>query len=571
MRSRHRTLTVAFLARFFESETAAGPADPGHSLFWLVAFLATPGICLPLFMTLEWNNLVADHGAGFLRVVSLVDKTMYLGLSFVTIGLVSAFIWHTLMVDRRDGLVLGPLPVSPRAIYTSKLTALVIYVVLLSIGMHAPAALLYGVGLGAPIGAGALVRNAAALVAAGTAVNAFVFMTVTSLQSTCLAVLGPRWFSRVSPVLQIATVAAATLVFLSLSALSVQAPTLAGPAAGSSSLLWLPPFWFLGVYEAVAGTGTPTMLLLAGRAIAALTASASLLVLTYPLACHRALKAAIEGAVVAGPTSRRLGQRLTQWLARDPHQRGLTQFLLSAVSRTSQNRLVLCVFAGIGVAVTMPVVSLHAERAVRSGLMSDVALLVAPLLLMCALGTGLRIAVALPSELRAAWIFPAMASPMLTGRRAARRVLLAFSIGAPIALALPAWLGQWGLRATLGHAVACGLGGAVLVDVLLWGFIGVPCAKPMAPARANLQFRWPAIALGVFLFTYGFATWQIQALARWGVTVMLAPVALACAVVARASQDASIVNEISGDPAGPVALNLDAMRERAIASRESHA
>ena len=44
MRPRHRTLTAAFLARFFESETTVGPTDMRQSLFWLVAFLATPGI-----------------------------------------------------------------------------------------------------------------------------------------------------------------------------------------------------------------------------------------------------------------------------------------------------------------------------------------------------------------------------------------------------------------------------------------------------------------------------------------------------------------------------------------------
>src|SRR5262245_50331692 len=119
-----RGLASAFLDRFFENESTVGATDMRQSFFWLVALLGTPGVFLPLFMSIRWAWLAQERGVAALRVASLMDKAIYLNLTFVGVGIVSALIWHAIVLDRRDALVLGGLPVPLQTIYSAKLVAL---------------------------------------------------------------------------------------------------------------------------------------------------------------------------------------------------------------------------------------------------------------------------------------------------------------------------------------------------------------------------------------------------------------------------------------------------------------
>ena len=78
----------------------------------------------------------------------LFDKMFYLTLTSVAMGVVSVAVWNALIVDRRDGFILGVLPVRRSAIVAAKLLSLAAYVGALNLGMHAGAALLFGAALG---------------------------------------------------------------------------------------------------------------------------------------------------------------------------------------------------------------------------------------------------------------------------------------------------------------------------------------------------------------------------------------------------------------------------------------
>ena len=69
------------------------------------------------------------------------------------------------------------------------------------------------------------------------------------------------------------------------------------PSHTDPMLLWLPPVWFLGVYERIAGTDLQVMSVLANRAITSLLAAICVLLLTYPLASRRALDAAVRNGL----------------------------------------------------------------------------------------------------------------------------------------------------------------------------------------------------------------------------------------------------------------------------------
>jgi hypothetical protein len=81
--------------------------------------------------------------------------------------------------------------------------------------MHGPRPV-YGLGLGSLESSGAVLRNISAMFIAASSVNVFVLAVVTAVQSLTLAVAGPGWFARVSPVMHIALVATAILALVAL-------------------------------------------------------------------------------------------------------------------------------------------------------------------------------------------------------------------------------------------------------------------------------------------------------------------------------------------------------------------
>jgi hypothetical protein len=109
-RSRFAVLFRVFFAQFFASESVASDIELRRSLIWVLAFLVTPGIMLSL-------QVVSRYAFAVHVQPSLVDTmTAALAIVFITYsgvatGLVAVFVWDALAFDRRDAMVLGPLPV----------------------------------------------------------------------------------------------------------------------------------------------------------------------------------------------------------------------------------------------------------------------------------------------------------------------------------------------------------------------------------------------------------------------------------------------------------------------------
>jgi hypothetical protein len=111
----------------------------------------------------------------------------------------------------------------------------------------------------------------------------------------------------------------------------------------------------------------------------------------------------------------------------------------------------------------------------------------------------MRVALALPSELGARWLFATVPSPVMAGRRAARRLILLLAVAPATVVSIV--VGAWflGAEAALRSAAIMTLAGVVLADIHLWGFASVPCARPIAPGSASLQSRWPWYLAGLYV------------------------------------------------------------------------
>src|SRR5690242_468270 len=162
-------LVRTFVARFFENDLTASANDLKRSFFGLVAILGIPGALTPFMMSFTWQLIGRYQGVSALRVVSRSDKDLYLGFTILATMAVSALTWNTLLIDGRDAVVLGSLPVRPRTVVLAKLAALVVYVGALGVAMHTLSAVTWGVCLdyGAGASFGLLLRGIVAHFVAG--------------------------------------------------------------------------------------------------------------------------------------------------------------------------------------------------------------------------------------------------------------------------------------------------------------------------------------------------------------------------------------------------------------------
>lgn len=559
------TLTRTFLARFFENEAAGTTADAREGFFWLIAALATPGIFMPLRMYFRWAAAAAMGGRFELHRTLLFDKSIYLGLTTVGIALLGAMVWHTLIVERRDALILGVLPVRGRTIIAAKLAAMAAYIGLISFGMHAVSALLYGFGLSSIESWSLLLRFSAGQILAAAALNLFIFAAIIGLQNAAIAVLGPRRFARVSSLLQVAVVGGGVGMLLLVPAMVTSALSLAKPGAtASGAIFWAPPMWFLGLNEVITGTPFPAMAPLAARAVAALGAATVIALIAFPIAAARTMAAAVEGSVVShGRGLRAVSAWLTRALGLTPQRRGALQFTMAALARTHQQRLILAVTIGVAAALVTPAAVMYFDGSNLSTWYFNVrwrdppvSLIAAPLFWNFVTVLGMRAATAFPSELAASWIFAVAPSPMFVGRNAIRTLLVIVGVGLPLMVAVPLWYSIWPWYYATPTAIACALGMFTVVDAALWGFVGIPCAKALDTGRSSVTSRWPALLVFLYFYTSVFPQWQVSATKNASALVMLIPPIAIFLAIHFGSKNAARANGLSGDPHGYLKLDL---------------
>jgi hypothetical protein len=555
-----RALSATFLGRFFENE-ASGTSDLRQSFIWLITGLGTPGFFLPLYHTeIRWYEISMRYGLERLREFALFDKALYLNITMVSITLLAAIVWHSLLVDRRDGLILGGLPIRQRTVVLGKLGALAIYVGAITGGMHVLAAVLYGAFLGGMDHWTAIFRAAGAHFVASSALNVFLFAAIAALQSTCLALAGPRWFARASTPLQMLVVAFAMVALMLIPLTSAgAAPAFVG---GSDTLPWLtmvPSIWFLGLYETLAGTDIAAMHDLTATAMTALASSILLLVVTYPIAVRRVLGDAVQGTGTArAPFLRRLGAHVTTRLSVEAPVRAMTQFALATFGRVHQHRLVLSI--GLGGGVVMAVTAGLASLSPVTGLPRSrpvISLAAVPLYFMYASALAWRVAVAVPSDLPARWLFAVAPAPMFAGRRSVRRLAVLVCIALPLVVIAPVWMFFWGPRLALVFAAQDIVLGLIVLDLVFWGFADAPCTRTIATGRANVPSRVPVMVVGLWVLGYAWPVLQVALnhSAVWP-AVMLGLLTLVWWGVRTGSDYTAMVNATTGDDDGLLLLDL---------------
>jgi hypothetical protein len=456
-------------------------------------------------------------------------------ITMLVVGIFAVFSWDSTFLDRRDVLVLAPLPVPGRNLFAAKIAAVASALGLTVAVLNSLSAFAWPMSL-APTGSGIIgtLRFIAAFWIALPAAGAFLYCSILGVQGVA-AQLPRGWFLRVSSFLQIAAFALFLGVVL-LQPSIVTAKSL-GAAENQRMLAWLPSYWFMGLLSELSGAfpgeAHAVMAPLAWRALVGLAVAIFVAGGAFLLSYLRTLrKIAEEPDIVPG-------SRGGIWLPRfgNSQQTALTHFVIRTLGRSRQHRMNLAFYLGIGFAFTVGIVEESLEMKRRTGIdvlhqVASVPMLFSSLLMLCACVMGTRVAFSRPLDLRANWLF--RVTPVRGGAvclSATRRALLALSVFPVWAGTAALFLWYWPWQAVAKHVLLLALIGSLLVDLSLTGFRKIPFTCSYLPGKMRLHITfWASLMLWVaFLIKcVQFEQWITSDRLLYGEAVLI----LACAAFA---------------------------------------
>lgn len=532
---RIRVLTPVFFGRFFDNEMAVGAGSLRTPFFWLVAFLAVPGMFMPVLMSTAWSFMARFNGvAEFDRMVR-ADRVIYLAYSAWAVAVITTTAWHALLLDRRDGLVLGGLPVNGIDVVASKLLSLGGYAGLLMLSMHGGAALTFGLFQVDARGEGSLLLLTAAHFIASSLCGLFVFFSIVALQGVALLLGGARMFARLSPLLHLLVVALVLASGLYISDVAnATVDTIGG--AGRHYTPWIlntPALWYLGVYDVILGFRDPALVTMAQRGMIALGIVLVPSLFAFPLSYRSVMRTAVEQSDGGRRRSLLTGAAgvVARLTARRPDVRGVADFFLLSILRHTRPRLALAVAAGAAIARTLPVVALEFRDGVPA--IATAGVLSLPLGVMVFLIAGFRVAATMPSELPARGVFLITATSDRVARSAMSRVTLLLAVIVP-AMAGAVGIGRaWGLALAVVHCAVCVTTGSLLIELAFGRLRGVPCAQPMTSSAGNLRAMWPVYLGGFIAIVTGIPMLELWWFSNGTLTVALITIPLLATIALR--------------------------------------
>lgn len=433
--SQFRVLVWHFLDRFFGSEFASAEGDAKTRLVQVACALGVPALAVSLYLYPLYHLLpghpphplspgrTADYWGPRTYWAQVGDHYFFVLYTMVAMGLVAIFEWDLLFPDLLDVFVLSSLPVKALRLLLARVAAILL---LIATAVFA-SSFLPPLVLPAATDPPDLPRFLAAHCTAVACAGIFSATFVLAAEALLLAMLGDRWFRRISFWIQsLAVVALLSALFLY--------PVMFGALRGlilSVRALWFPPFWFLGIYQLILG-GTATPPVFAALARIGLLASATTVALTaafYPLAWWRKTTGLLTGAAKRERPHRAfvpIHGLLHSTAVRLPRARAVWHFIGQNLLRVPRYRMVLVFYGGAGLALMLAsALRIVVDRGTIHLVLSPNGL--RALVPIAAFWTvsGLRSTFLAPSDQMGRWIFRAIqGKPAWPHIQAARRWVL---------------------------------------------------------------------------------------------------------------------------------------------------
>jgi hypothetical protein len=485
--SRKLQFTVLFRVfwmRVVDLELLSKDADPSRLAQQFGTIFVTISIFFSLPVLLAGGHRLSLAG-------EWTGEHFFIETTMTIAGLITVLNWDSVFPDRRDVLVLAPLPVRLSTLVLAKISALFAAPALamitfnLFIGFAWPLLFISDHG-----GFFSALRAWPAYWLTIFLGGVFFVFTVLTIQGIAANLLPRQLFLQLSALLQAGTLCLLLSVYF-------LEPTLESPAdliapQNQQLLAWLPSYWFLGLFHQLNGSMHPALIPLARRAWIGLAVSTlgagSALLLSY----FRMLPKIIQQPDIIPGTrafSRSLycGQTLGS---------ALTLFSLRTLLRSRQHRMILSFYLGIGLAIVVGYsqTGFAGLVPVKGGI--STAFLLASILMMILMVLAIRVVASIPISLPANWIFRVTeVRPARLYRRAVRISWLALGV-IPIVLILSgAFLTSYPWQQVLGHLVTMLFLGMFLVELCLYTFQKIPFTCSYMPGKANIHFVFWACLL----------------------------------------------------------------------------
>lgn len=488
MRKKHhvtRALIEHFFRRFFDNDTIQVDGDTQTTVVRAVAAVAVPGLMVAFFLQTQYPGR-SLWGA-------IEDQYFFVLFSFVVMGVVAIFEWEMLFPDRLDFLVLSPLSLKPMQMLGAKAAALIGFFALFLVGCNC-----FGMLILPALSKEDFFRQVFAHGVAVMLAGIFSALLFLAVGGVLLCVLNAAQFRVVSPVIQMLSVMALLLLLLHYAKTGDSIQALLTEPLGMAR--WMPPVWFLGVYEQLLrGDAAPAFAREMSRyAVRGTVIAAVVAMLMYPLAWARMRKLAVEGGSRRRRQPSRWLEQMVHGVVRRPGERAVFHFIGQTMARNNRYQVYLAMYCGTGLALAVAcTVGFRVDGGRIQPALSDEGLhAVMPLLLFWVIA-GLRTAFAFPLNLPAGWIFRITGVNLSECAAAARRWVLWCAVGVMYCILGALVLAGWDVRHLLVQAV-CGL---CLCILLTDGFFfvqqGVPFNRPRMPGRTSFALML-TLYVGVF-------------------------------------------------------------------------
>lgn len=519
-----RALAKVFFGRLFENDFFSSSTAATSNLMFLLALVAVPGVIISGGQSFTWAHLRAT--ARRLDDPMIVDRarlayqSFYIAAAMAVAFVVTMMVWSSLTPDRKDALVLGPLPVTAREQARGRLISLLQFFGLFAIAVSVPTAVAFNFVSGGPETIRFLPHLIAGHIVAAGLAAAFVFFLLLDIQLVLSALFGPRAVRFLALPLQLASIGA---VIAALAAAQDFGRALLGPV--SDAMRWHPLAWFSGVYRWIGGDERAIFATLAARGAVAGAGVIGFALVMYPLAYERCLRNVITmDGRTTGVMSRHWSagvNGLLRPLLRTPLQRSLAAFMLATLTRSHSHRFLLGIYLGLALLIALPI----ADRLVQPPDTDTLryAWFAIPLGFMFWLVCGVRVALMMPIEPVANWIFQ-LTEPVDKRRMLTTVVtVMAFVTCVPIAAVTAAVL------LALGHTTMAGtvflivtLAGLCQIEALTITMKTVPFTCTYLPGQLRLRLFWPLYFYLWLTIVFRLTEWCLWALGDARRTLQLA-------------------------------------------------
>jgi hypothetical protein len=397
-------------------------------------------------------------------------------------GLIAVVSWDATFPDRRDVMVLSPLPIAPQTILLAKVSASVTVLGLAVLALNLPTSLVCSFLLGSLHGSSwGIVRYFVVYCFTMVAASGFLYCAVLTVQGVSTLLFPRRIFLLLSATLQLAAFGLSISVYF----LEPSTSTLAALTRPGNQwfVLYSPPYWLLAMMNQLNGTLPPELNWLAMRAWIGLGVAVSGVALSLLLCYIKTMKQTVEEPdLVSGTRGFHWAPRFGSLL-----QTAIVLFSFRSLIRSRQHRVIFAFYLAVVFAIAISL--LRSELSATAPIPLSPDLLISTLLMMSFAVFGLRSVIQLPISLTANWVL--RITQLCSPDRyiaATRRTLLLLAV-------VPVWL----LSAFLSipfrplgyvaaHLVVLALYGWVLAELGLIGFYKVPFTCSYLPGKSNMQY-----------------------------------------------------------------------------------